>query len=157
MPAVRQRMQAAAGTWQGAAPRGFLKAEEHGGRVAPARAMLERPEPRSVRVGSARMPLLGFGTYEVTTASVEAALAAGYTHFDCATFYANEAEVGKALAAPIAAGKRSDLFLTGKVCLLLVPVLLPCPACPLVEVLIPCLAFLCSTARHSLWRSRSGA
>lgn len=101
--------------------------------------MLERPEPRSVRVGSARMPLLGFGTFEVTTAAVEAALAAGYIHFDCATFYANEAEVGKALAAPIAAGKRSDLFLTGKVCRL-VQVLPPCLACPLVEVLLPCLA-----------------
>ncbi len=48
-----------------------------------------------------RMPLLGFGTWQITgeeaTAATSAALEAGYRHVDTATIYENEAEVGRAL------------------------------------------------------------
>ncbi len=47
------------------------------------------------------MPLLGFGTWQITgstaTTATAAALAAGYRHVDTATVYGNEAEVGAAL------------------------------------------------------------
>jgi 2,5-diketo-D-gluconate reductase A len=47
------------------------------------------------------MPLLGFGTWQVTgplaTSATSAALRAGYRHVDTATMYRNETEVGRAL------------------------------------------------------------
>ena len=49
------------------------------------------------------MPLLGFGTWQITgpaaQQATEAALAAGYRHVDTATVYGNEREVGAALRA----------------------------------------------------------
>jgi 2,5-diketo-D-gluconate reductase A len=48
-----------------------------------------------------RMPLLGFGTWQIkgdrATAATATALEAGYRHLDTATVYENEAEVGAAL------------------------------------------------------------
>ena len=62
------------------------------------------------------IPLLGFGTWQITgpTAqeATEAALAAGYRHLDTATVYGNEREVGAALAASGVA--REDVFVTTK-------------------------------------------
>jgi alcohol dehydrogenase (NADP+) len=48
--------------------------------------------------------------------ATKAAIAAGYRHFDCAAIYANEAEIGQALAEVVAAGdvRRSDLWITSK-------------------------------------------
>lgn len=67
------------------------------------------------------MPLNGFGTWkaprEVTTASVLAALEAGYRHIDCAAVYFNESAVGEAFSTFFSRGtvSRSDVFITSKV------------------------------------------
>lgn len=62
------------------------------------------------------MPLLGFGTWQIpddeVTAATTAALEAGYRHIDTATGYANEAGIGKALAA--AGLPRDAVFVTTK-------------------------------------------
>ena len=68
----------------------------------------------------ARMPLVGLGTWEAdrgqVAVAVEAALAAGVRHFDCAASYRNEGEVGEALHAAVASGTvtRGELFVTSK-------------------------------------------
>jgi 2,5-diketo-D-gluconate reductase A len=63
-----------------------------------------------------RMPLLGFGTWQITNAeapkATAVALEAGYRHIDTATAYRNESGIGKALAA--ADLDRDALFLTTK-------------------------------------------
>jgi 2,5-diketo-D-gluconate reductase A len=62
------------------------------------------------------MPLLGFGTWQMrgSTArtSVAAALELGYRHVDTAQMYANEREVGRALAE--SGIPRGDVFVTTK-------------------------------------------
>ncbi len=64
----------------------------------------------------ADMPLLGFGTWQLTgTEAREAtawALEAGYRHLDTATMYGNELEVGAALAG--SGADRKDVFVTTK-------------------------------------------
>jgi diketogulonate reductase-like aldo/keto reductase len=66
--------------------------------------------------GGTRMPLLGFGTWQITgddaVRATETALAAGYRHLDTATVYGNEAEVGRALAD--SGVSRDEVFLTTK-------------------------------------------
>jgi diketogulonate reductase-like aldo/keto reductase len=63
-----------------------------------------------------RMPLLGFGTWQIkgaeATRAVATALEAGYRHLDTALVYGNEAEVGTGLAE--SGLSRSDVFLTTK-------------------------------------------
>ena len=63
-----------------------------------------------------RIPLLGFGTWELrgetARASVESALEVGYRHLDTATIYENEAEVGAALEASGLA--HDEVFVTTK-------------------------------------------
>lgn len=71
----------------------------------------------TVRLTSgAAMPLLGFGTWQldgtVATASVAAALEAGYRHLDTATIYRNEHEVGQGLRD--SGVPRDDVFVTTK-------------------------------------------
>lgn len=67
------------------------------------------------------IPVVGLGTYEAPPGVVEnvvrIAIDAGYRHFDCADFYENEDEVGRALREAINDGKvkREDLFITSKV------------------------------------------
>ena len=69
---------------------------------------------------SIHMPVLGFGTLipdpVLTVAATRYALEAGFRHFDCAERYRNEAEVGEALQAGLAAGgiDRKDIFVTTK-------------------------------------------
>jgi len=62
------------------------------------------------------MPLLGFGTWQITgelaTEAVGWALEAGYRHLDTATMYGNEREVGAALRDSGLA--RDDVFVTTK-------------------------------------------
>jgi diketogulonate reductase-like aldo/keto reductase len=62
------------------------------------------------------MPLLGFGTWQITgrqaTQATEWALEAGYRHLDTATVYRNEAKVGAGLAG--SGVSRRDVFITTK-------------------------------------------
>ena len=66
--------------------------------------------------GGGTMPLLGFGTWQMTGATcydaVRTALDAGYRHLDTATMYRNEAEVGRALRD--SGVDRDDVFVTTK-------------------------------------------
>lgn len=70
-----------------------------------------------VKAHGAEIPALGFGVFRMSDAEVErvvpAALEAGFTHFDTAQIYGNEAALGRALQA--AGARRQDLFLTTKV------------------------------------------
>jgi 2,5-diketo-D-gluconate reductase A len=63
-----------------------------------------------------RMPLVGFGTWQIkgddAVRATSAALEAGYRHLDTATMYGNEGEVGRALAESGVA--REDVFITTK-------------------------------------------
>jgi diketogulonate reductase-like aldo/keto reductase len=63
-----------------------------------------------------RIPLLGFGTWQIkgqdAVRATSAALETGYRHLDTATVYGNEREVGRALAD--SAVPRDDVFLTTK-------------------------------------------
>jgi 2,5-diketo-D-gluconate reductase A len=63
-----------------------------------------------------RMPLLGFGTWEISeadaTGAVSTALELGYRHIDTATGYRNETGVGRAIAA--SGLDRDALFVTTK-------------------------------------------
>jgi 2,5-diketo-D-gluconate reductase A len=63
-----------------------------------------------------RMPLLGFGTWQISNReamqATAYALEAGYRHIDTAAMYRNEAGIGKALAA--AALPRDSIFVTTK-------------------------------------------
>jgi diketogulonate reductase-like aldo/keto reductase len=63
-----------------------------------------------------RMPLLGFGTWQIkgstATSAVGWALDAGYRHLDTATVYGNEKAVGAGIAASGVA--RDDVFVTTK-------------------------------------------
>ncbi|WP_419898033.1 aldo/keto reductase [Roseomonas sp. USHLN139] len=72
------------------------------------------PNATSARID---IPKLGLGTWKLAgsegQAAVESALALGYRHLDTADRYANEAEVGAAMAASGVA--RGDIFLTSKV------------------------------------------
>jgi 2,5-diketo-D-gluconate reductase A len=63
-----------------------------------------------------RMPLLGFGTWQIdgeeAVSATAAALEAGYRHVDTATIYGNEGEVGRALRD--SGLSRDDVFVTTK-------------------------------------------
>jgi 2,5-diketo-D-gluconate reductase A len=63
-----------------------------------------------------RMPILGFGVYQIppeqTEQAVSDALAAGYRHIDTAAAYLNEDAVGRAIAA--SGIPRDELFVTTK-------------------------------------------
>lgn len=70
--------------------------------------------------GGDRMPRVGFGTWQasedVLEQAVDAALAAGYRHFDSAHVYENEAALGRALNRWIGdePTKRKELFVVTK-------------------------------------------
>jgi 2,5-diketo-D-gluconate reductase A len=63
-----------------------------------------------------RMPLLGFGTWQIKGAdavrATSSALEAGYRHLDTALVYGNERDVGRALAE--SGVRREEVFLTTK-------------------------------------------
>jgi diketogulonate reductase-like aldo/keto reductase len=74
-------------------------------------------DPRTVTLpGGAEMPLLGFGTWQVSgrrgQESIRQALETGYRHLDTATMYANEAEVGRAVRD--SGVPREQVFITTK-------------------------------------------
>jgi alcohol dehydrogenase (NADP+) len=78
--------------------------------------------PQRTLDSGATMPAIGLGTFgsdHVTPAQVGAAVrgaaAVGYRHFDCASVYGNEPEVGEALADVQASGvAREELWVTSK-------------------------------------------
>lgn len=67
--------------------------------------------------GGGKLPVLGLGTWELTGSTcasvVRRALELGYRHVDTAEMYANEGEVGQALAG--SGLDRAEVFLTSKV------------------------------------------
>jgi 2,5-diketo-D-gluconate reductase A len=73
--------------------------------------------PRATLPGGGAMPLLGFGTWQITGQdcydAVRSALDAGYRHLDTATMYRNEDEVGRALKD--SGVPPSEVFVTTKV------------------------------------------
>ena len=74
------------------------------------------PQDAADLAGGGRIPLLGFGTWQIKGAkarrAVGSALDAGYRHLDTATIYGNEREVGAGLADSGVA--RDDVFVTTK-------------------------------------------
>jgi diketogulonate reductase-like aldo/keto reductase len=70
----------------------------------------------------AAMPAIGLGTFGSDNVSaneiaeaVRGAAAVGYRHFDCASVYGNEAEIGAAFEAILRGGiKREELWITSK-------------------------------------------
>lgn len=70
--------------------------------------------------GGGRMPMVGFGTFQIppgqVTAAVRAAIRVGVRHFDCAAVYRNESDVGAALHDALCAGDicRDEMFVTSK-------------------------------------------
>jgi diketogulonate reductase-like aldo/keto reductase len=70
--------------------------------------------------GSGEIPAVGFGTLIpdplATRQATEAALDAGFRHFDCAERYRNEAAVGEAMQEAFKAGtvRREEVFVTTK-------------------------------------------
>lgn len=66
--------------------------------------------------GEVRMPMLGFGTWQLTGSrayeAVRMALDVGYRHLDTATMYGNEDEVGRAIRD--SGVSREDIFVTTK-------------------------------------------
>jgi alcohol dehydrogenase (NADP+) len=86
------------------------------GRIDPASV------PQRTLYTGARMPAIGLGTFgsdhvsaDRIAEAVKAAVRCGYRHFDCASVYGNEAEIGGALADVMAAGvRRKELWITSK-------------------------------------------
>ncbi len=78
--------------------------------------------PQRKLFGGATMPAIGLGTFgsdHVSPAeiaeSVKGAAAVGYRHFDCASVYGNEAEIGASFAEILEKGiPRRDLWITSK-------------------------------------------
>src|SRR5215217_2674766 len=70
----------------------------------------------AAQLTNGRMPLLGFGTWQISNSNAPRATAdaleAGYRHIDTATAYRNESGIGKALAS--AALPRESVFVTTK-------------------------------------------
>lgn len=73
--------------------------------------------PHIVESNEARIPALGFGTWQLVGETcenmVKEALKIGYRHIDTASTYENESEVGRALKD--SAVSRNEIFLTSKV------------------------------------------
>jgi diketogulonate reductase-like aldo/keto reductase len=79
--------------------------------------------PKRQLASGASMPAIGLGTFGSDSVSpaqvaeaVKGAAAAGYRHFDCASVYVNEPEVGASLEEIQRGGiKREELWITSKV------------------------------------------
>jgi alcohol dehydrogenase (NADP+) len=78
--------------------------------------------PYRVVYTGARIPVIGLGTFgsdharaSEIAAAVEGAAAVGYRHFDCASVYGNESEIGYALQRMMQTGiHREELWITSK-------------------------------------------
>ncbi len=78
--------------------------------------------PQRTLYTGARMPAIGLGTFgsdavnaQTIAAAVEDAARIGYRHFDCASVYGNEREIGFALREILRSGvRREELWVTSK-------------------------------------------
>ena len=78
--------------------------------------------PQRILSTGARMPAIGLGTFgsdhvaaSEVAAAVEGAAAIGYRHFDCASVYGNESQIGYALEQVLRGGiNREQLWITSK-------------------------------------------
>jgi diketogulonate reductase-like aldo/keto reductase len=78
--------------------------------------------PQRTLATGAKMPAIGLGTFgsdhvspSEIAAAVEGAAAVGYRHFDCASVYGNEAQIGAAFERILRGGiKREELWITSK-------------------------------------------
>lgn len=77
--------------------------------------------PQRILYTGARMPAIGLGTFgsdhvsaAEVAAAVEGAAAVGYRHFDCASVYGNEQEIGYALQHILRGIGREQLWITSK-------------------------------------------
>ena len=78
--------------------------------------------PQRTLYTGARMPAIGLGTFgsdhvhaDDVAEAVKSAALFGYRHFDCASVYGNEKEIGRALAEVFAADlKREEVWITSK-------------------------------------------
>jgi diketogulonate reductase-like aldo/keto reductase len=78
--------------------------------------------PKRTLYTGAVMPAIGLGTFgsdqvpaDEVGAAVLGAAEVGYRHFDCASVYGNEAQVGRSLAAIMAGGiRREEIWITSK-------------------------------------------
>lgn len=101
------------GVWNGPAPVGSTGRTQNGAMTAA--TAVPQSDFLLLRSG-AKLPLVGFGTYKVDKAdSVRCAIAEGYRHIDCASFYGNEETIGEGMAEFISHGHRSELFITSKI------------------------------------------
>jgi methylglyoxal/glyoxal reductase len=75
------------------------------------------PNPTIALPSGAKIPLIGYGTYQLQGADCESgvrwALETGYTHIDTASIYRNEEVIGRVLKEK--GISREKLFLTSKV------------------------------------------
>lgn len=78
--------------------------------------------PQRTLASGAKMPAVGLGTFgsdhvsaKEIAAAVQGAAAIGYRHFDCASVYGNEAEIGSAFEKILHSGiRREELWITSK-------------------------------------------
>jgi 2,5-diketo-D-gluconate reductase A len=79
-------------------------------------AAIHVPDDTVTLATGRRMPMLGFGTWQIkgeaAASATSTALEVGYRHIDTATAYGNEGEIGRALAESGVA--RDDVFITTK-------------------------------------------
>ena len=78
--------------------------------------------PHRTLASGAMMPAIGAGTFgsdhvspEEVAAAVLGAASVGYRHFDCASVYGNEAQIGEVLAEIMKVVPREELWITSKV------------------------------------------
>src|SRR5215207_609267 len=111
---MRTRLSARAGSLVPARP-GPTRSCGWASRLTEVMTTMDYAEP-AVALSAGRMPLLGFGTWQISDAEAPAAtvaaLEAGYRHIDTATGYENEAGIGQALRD--ADVPRDSVFLTTK-------------------------------------------
>lgn len=80
--------------------------------------------PHKTLASGARIPSIGLGTFgsdhanaQTVAAAVREAISLGWRHIDCASVYANEAEIGRTMEEVLASRlvRREDLWITSKV------------------------------------------
>jgi diketogulonate reductase-like aldo/keto reductase len=89
------------------------------GKLPPIGGLLSSPQDPTLRLSDGRLvPSLAFGTYKVPAGAegvkiISEAIQAGYRHFDSASVYNNEAELGQAIRQ--SGVPREDFFICSKV------------------------------------------